>query len=146
MKGKIFKNYVLLYYFIIQCKEKMRPVKKALKALDTPDMSLSEEERVARARRCLFQIGNHINTCLTEYKTPEQVGEWKSNLWYFASKFTNFKAKKLYRMYKNLVKQGGDSNGGTTSSPDKKEDASTTTYKVLRVLNFLFIAIHRKRK
>ncbi|XP_011692493.1 PREDICTED: chromodomain-helicase-DNA-binding protein 1 isoform X2 [Wasmannia auropunctata] len=109
-----------------ECKEKMRPVKKALKALDKPDMSLTEEERVARARRCLFQIGNHINACLAEYKTPEQVGEWKSNLWYFASKFTNFKAKKLYRMYKNLVKQGGDSNGGTTSSPDKKEDASST--------------------
>ncbi|XP_070171806.1 chromodomain-helicase-DNA-binding protein 1 isoform X3 [Polyergus mexicanus] len=112
-----------------ECKEKMRPVKKALKALDTPDMSLSEEERVARARRCLYQIGNHINTCLTEYRNPEQISEWKSNLWYFASKFTNFKAKKLYRMYKNLVKQGGDSNGGTTSSPDKKEDASNTTKK-----------------
>ncbi|XP_036148623.1 chromodomain-helicase-DNA-binding protein 1 isoform X3 [Monomorium pharaonis] len=109
-----------------ECKEKMRPVKKALKALDTPDMSLSEEERVARARRCLFQIGNHINTCLAEYKTAEQVSEWKGNLWYFASKFTNFKAKKLYRMYKNLVKQGGDSNGGATSSPDKKEDGSST--------------------
>ncbi|XP_029664052.1 chromodomain-helicase-DNA-binding protein 1 isoform X2 [Formica exsecta] len=112
-----------------ECKEKMRPVKKALKALDTPDMSLSEEERVARARRCLYQIGNHINTCLTEYRNPEQISEWKSNLWYFASKFTNFKAKKLYRMYKNLVKQGGDSNGGTTSSPDKKEDVSNTTKK-----------------
>lgn len=121
----------------MQCKEKMRPVKKALKALDTPDMSLCQEERVARARRCLFQIGNHINTCLAEYKTPEQVSEWKSNLWYFASKFTNFKPKKLYRMYKNVVKQSNDSNGGATSSPDKKEDASSTA-KVLRVLNFLF--------
>ncbi|KAL6265265.1 hypothetical protein P5V15_002045 [Pogonomyrmex californicus] len=109
-----------------ECKEKMRPVKKALKALDTPDMSLSEEERVARARRCLYQIGNHINTCLAEYKNPEQISEWKSNLWYFASKFTNFKAKKLYRMYKNLVKQGGDNNSGAISSPDKKEDASNT--------------------
>ncbi|RLU23404.1 hypothetical protein DMN91_003608 [Ooceraea biroi] len=105
-----------------ECKEKMRPVKKALKALDKPDMSLSEEERVARARRCLYQIGNHINTCLTEYRDPEQAGEWKSNLWYFASKFTNFKAKKLYRMYKNLMKQGGDSNGGASTSPDKKEE------------------------
>lgn len=120
----------------------MRPVKRALKALDKPDMSLSEEERVARARRCLFQIGNHINTCLAEYKNNEHaINEWKSNLWYFASKFTNFKAKKLYRMYKNLVKQGGDSNGGATSSPDKKEDVSNTA-KVLRALNifFLFIA------
>lgn len=120
------KNKKLLYiiiYCIIQCKEKMRPVKKALKALDKPDMSLSEEERVARARRCLYQIGNHINACLTEYRDPEQASEWKSNLWYFASKFTNFKAKKLYRMYKNLMKQGGDSNVST--SPDKKEEPNT---------------------
>lgn len=102
----------------------MRPVKKALKALDKPDMSLSEEERVARARRCLFQIGNHIQTCLEEYKERDQIEEWKSHLWDFASKFTNFKAKKLYRMYKNLMKQSGDSNGGSTSSPDKKEDSS----------------------
>jgi len=110
----------------------MRPVKKALKALDTPDMSLSEEERVARARRYLFQIGNHINTCLAEYKTPEQISEWKSNLWYFTSKFTNFKAKKLYRLYKSLVKQSSDNNDGATSSPDKKEDASITG-KVLHI-------------
>ncbi|XP_012220064.1 chromodomain-helicase-DNA-binding protein 1 isoform X2 [Linepithema humile] len=112
-----------------ECKEKMRPVKKALKALDKPDMSLSEEERVARARRCLFQIGNHVQTCLEEYKERDQIEEWKSHLWDFASKFTNFKAKKLYRMYKNLMKQSGDSNGGSTSSPDKKEDASNAVKK-----------------
>lgn len=123
----------------MQCKEKMRPVKKALKSLDKPDMSLSEEERVARARRYLCQIGNHINVCLAEYKTSEQVSEWKTNLWYFASKFTNFRPKKLYKMYKNLLKQGGDSNGGATSSPDKKEDASSTA-KVLLALNLLFFA------
>ncbi|KAH0948725.1 hypothetical protein HN011_010172 [Eciton burchellii] len=105
-----------------ECKEKMRPVKKALKALDTPDMSLSEDERVARARRYLCQIGNHISTCLGEYKDPEQVGEWKSNLWYFASKFTNFKAKKLYKIYKNIMKQGNDNNTGALITSDKKED------------------------
>jgi len=103
----------------------MRPVKKALKALDTPDMSLSEDERVARARRYLCQIGNHISTCLGEYKDPEQVGEWKSNLWYFASKFTNFKAKKLYKIYKNIMKQGTDNNSGALISSDKKEETNT---------------------
>lgn len=122
----------------------MRPVKKALKALDKPDMSLREEERVARARRFLCQIGDHINTCLAEYKTAEQVSEWKSNLWYFASKFTNFKAKKLYKMYKNLIKQGGDNNGGTTSSPDKKEEASSTA-KVRRVKFFIYYVENRNK-
>jgi len=104
----------------------MRPVKKALKALDTPDMSLREDERVARARRCLYQIGNHISICLGEYKDPEQVDEWKGNLWYFASKFTNFKAKKLYKIYKNIMKQGSS---GALIGSDKKEEANIAEVK-----------------
>lgn len=46
-----------------ECKEKMRPVKKALKALDNPDDSLSEIEQVNHTRLCLLQIGEQINTC-----------------------------------------------------------------------------------
>ncbi|XP_078049709.1 chromodomain-helicase-DNA-binding protein 1 isoform X3 [Augochlora pura] len=105
-----------------ECKEKMRPVKKALKALDKPDQSLSEAEQVAHTRQCLVQIGNQINTCLEEYRDPEQIKEWRSNLWYFVSKFTEFDAKKLYKLYKHATKKGGDSNTSATSSPEKKEE------------------------
>ncbi|XP_050480043.1 chromodomain-helicase-DNA-binding protein 1 isoform X1 [Bombus huntii] len=107
-----------------ECKEKMRPVKKALKALDRPDQSLSEAEQVAHTRQCLVQIGNQINTCLEEYRDPEQIKEWRSNLWYFVSKFTEFDAKKLYKLYKHATKKGGESNTSTTSSPEKKEEPS----------------------
>ncbi|XP_076676653.1 chromodomain-helicase-DNA-binding protein 1 isoform X2 [Andrena cerasifolii] len=107
-----------------ECKEKMRPVKKALKALDRPDQSLSEVEQVAHTRQCLVQIGNQINTCLEEYRDPEQIKEWRSNLWYFVSKFTEFDAKKLYKLYKHATKKGGDSNTSATSSPEKKEESS----------------------
>lgn len=106
----------------------MRPVKKALKALDRPDQTLSESEQVAHTRQCLVQIGNQINTCLSEYKDPEQVKEWRSNLWYFVSKFTEFDAKKLYKLYKHATKRGDG--GSTTSSPEKKEE--TNTPKVIR--------------
>ncbi|XP_043686064.1 chromodomain-helicase-DNA-binding protein 1 isoform X2 [Vespula pensylvanica] len=110
-----------------ECKEKMRPVKKALKALDRPDQSLSEAEQVAHTRHCLVQIGNQINTCLAEYKDPEQIKEWRSNLWYFVSKFTEFDAKKLYKLYKHATRKGGgDSNVSVTSSPEKKEDTSNS--------------------
>ncbi|KAG7198230.1 hypothetical protein KM043_005637 [Ampulex compressa] len=107
-----------------ECKEKMRPVKKALKALDRPDQSLSEAEQVAHTRQCLVQIGNQINTCLAEYRDPEQIKEWRSNLWYFVSKFTEFDAKKLYKLYKHATRKGGDSNTSATSSPEKKEETS----------------------
>ncbi|XP_012175740.2 chromodomain-helicase-DNA-binding protein 1 isoform X2 [Bombus terrestris] len=107
-----------------ECKEKMRPVKKALKALDRPDQSLSEAEQVAHTRQCLVQIGNQINTCLEEYRDPEQIKEWRSNLWYFVSKFTEFDAKKLYKLYKHATKKGGESNTSATSSPEKKEESS----------------------
>lgn len=56
----------------------MRPVKKALKALDNPDQSLPETEQVNNTRLCLLQIGEQINTCLKEYKNdPEKSKEWR---------------------------------------------------------------------
>lgn len=55
----------------------MRPVKKALKALDNPDQSLSETEQVNYTRLCLLQIGEQINTCLTQYSDPDKVKEWR---------------------------------------------------------------------
>lgn len=59
------------------CKEKMRPVKKALKALDNPDQSLSENEQVQHTRDCLLQIGEQINQCLSEYTDQDKVKEWR---------------------------------------------------------------------
>ncbi|PSN43172.1 hypothetical protein C0J52_09898 [Blattella germanica] len=100
-----------------ECKEKMRPVKKALKALDNPDQSLTEQEQVNHTRQCLLQIGDQINKCLCEYKDPDKVKEWRSNLWYFVSKFTEFDAKKLFKLYKHAVKKDQDRKG---SEKDKK--------------------------
>ncbi|CAH2254792.1 jg15380 [Pararge aegeria aegeria] len=88
-----------------ECKEKMRPVKKALRALDNPDQTLSESEQVSRTRACLTQIGSQIDICLAEYPDPEKKVEWRSNLWYFVSKFTNFDAKQLYRLYRYGLKK-----------------------------------------
>lgn len=107
----------------------MRPVKKALKALDRPDQSLSESEQVAHTRQCLVQIGNQINTCLAEYKDPEKIKEWRSNLWYFVSKFTEFDAKKLYKLYKHATKKS-DGNKNVMSSPEKHEDKIQSKVKI----------------
>ena len=55
----------------------MRPVKKALKALDNPDQSLSETEQVNHTRICLLQIGEQINVCLSQYTDPDKIKEWR---------------------------------------------------------------------
>lgn len=55
----------------------MRPVKKALKALDNPDQSLRTQEQVNHTRQCLIQIGDQINKCLSVYKEPDVIKQWR---------------------------------------------------------------------
>lgn len=101
----------------------MRPVKKALRALDNPDQTLSETEQVARTRACLSQIGHQIDICLEAYPDPEKKVEWRSNLWYFVSKFTNFDAKQLYKLYKYGLKKTTESKQKTNK---RKENAKVS--------------------
>lgn len=106
-----------------ECKEQMRPVKKALKALGKPDQTLSAEEQVTHTRTCLVNIGNQINACLAVIKDPNKIKEWRSNLWYFVSKFTDFDAKKLFKLYKVELKKSELQN----SSEDSKDPKATSS-------------------
>ncbi|KAL7044593.1 hypothetical protein ACKWTF_001993 [Chironomus riparius] len=102
-----------------ECKEKMRPVKKALKALDSShhhQHGTSHEERPSHWRECLVKIGSRIDECLEEYKDPVKIKEWRSSLWYFVSKFTEDSASKLFKMYKT---ERAKINGTTEDSPIK---------------------------
>ncbi|XP_037340666.2 chromodomain-helicase-DNA-binding protein 1 [Pungitius pungitius] len=87
------------------CKERMRPVKAALKQLDRPEKGLSEREQLEHTRQCLIKIGDHITECLKEYSNPEQIKQWRKNLWIFVSKFTEFDARKLHKLYKHAIKK-----------------------------------------
>ena len=60
-----------------QCKERMRPVKAALKQLDRPEKGLSEREQLEHTRQCLIKIGDHITECLKEFSNPELVKQWR---------------------------------------------------------------------
>lgn len=114
-------------------------MKKSLKMLDNPDPGLSEMEQLLHTRKCLLKIGDHINTILADYHDPDQIKAWRrfvadfslnavyivtvraklcstqlaprcfSNLWVFVSKFTEFDAIRLYKLYKNAVKKREDS-------------------------------------
>ncbi|KAK7806124.1 hypothetical protein U0070_008296, partial [Myodes glareolus] len=102
------------------CKERMRPVKAALKQLDRPEKGLSEREQLEHTRQCLIKIGDHITECLKEYSSPEQIKQWRKNLWIFVSKFTEFDARKLHKLYKHAIKkrqesqQNSDQNSNVT--------------------------------
>ncbi|KAE9534529.1 hypothetical protein AGLY_008619 [Aphis glycines] len=61
----------------IKCKEKMRPVKKVLKALDDLDEKKNELLYVNHMQECLIEIGSHIGKCLEEYKDPDKIREWR---------------------------------------------------------------------
>uniref|UniRef100_A0A665V5I3 Uncharacterized protein n=1 Tax=Echeneis naucrates TaxID=173247 RepID=A0A665V5I3_ECHNA len=87
------------------CKERMRPVKAALKQLDRPEKGLSEREQLEHTRQCLIKIGDHITECLKEYSNPDQTKQWRKNLWIFVSKFTEFDARKLHKLYKHAIKK-----------------------------------------
>lgn len=139
-----------------ECKEKMRPVKKALKALDNPDQTLSTQEQVNHTRACLLSIGKQIDVCLNVYREPDKIKEWRSNLWYFVSKFTEFDAKKLFKLYKHALKRTEENSNNSSSansslnkdttaatanknakSPNKKQQkdaalAATTSDKILK--------------
>jgi hypothetical protein len=96
-----------------ECKEKMRPVKKSLKALDGGH---GAEDHASHRRECILKIGKHIDDCLAEHKDPVKIKEWRSRLWYFVSKFTEDNASKLFKLYKSeKAKENG------TESPTKSE-------------------------
>ncbi|KAG5272692.1 hypothetical protein AALO_G00168310 [Alosa alosa] len=108
------------------CKERMRPVKAALKQLDRPEKGLSEREQLEHTRQCLIKIGDHITECLKEYTNPDQIKQWRKNLWIFVSKFTEFDARKLHKLYKHAIKkrqenaQAADQNTSTVNTQSFK--------------------------
>ncbi|KAM9754558.1 chromodomain-helicase-DNA-binding protein 2 isoform 5-T5 [Menidia menidia] len=103
------------------CKERMRPVKKALKQLDKPDEGLSDQEQLQHTRSCLLKIGDRITECLKAYSDPEHVKTWRRNLWIFVSKFTEFGARKLHKLYKMAQKKRSHEE---EKELKKKEDVS----------------------
>nr|XP_006823398.1 PREDICTED: LOW QUALITY PROTEIN: chromodomain-helicase-DNA-binding protein 2-like [Saccoglossus kowalevskii] len=107
------------------CKEKMRPVKKALKQLDNPPAEVSEKEQLNHTRQCLLKIGDRIMDCIDDFKdNPTKMREWKSYLWTFVSKFTEFDARKLYRLYKHAVKKREEERGEEHTSHSQSSISS----------------------
>ncbi|ESO89597.1 hypothetical protein LOTGIDRAFT_218699 [Lottia gigantea] len=88
-----------------QCKEKMRPVKKALKQLDNPEEGLTEKEQLNHMKSCLLKIGDRISECLERISDQERARLWRNYLWLFVSRFTELEANKLHKLYRSAVKK-----------------------------------------
>uniref|UniRef100_A0A8C4EQM4 Chromodomain helicase DNA binding protein 2 n=1 Tax=Dicentrarchus labrax TaxID=13489 RepID=A0A8C4EQM4_DICLA len=91
-------------------------LKKALKQLDKPDEGLSDQEQLQHTRTCLLKIGDRITECLKAYSDPEHVKIWRRNLWIFVSKFTEFGARKLHKLYKMAQKKRSHEEEASCSS------------------------------
>ncbi|XP_062994217.1 chromodomain-helicase-DNA-binding protein 2-like [Elgaria multicarinata webbii] len=87
------------------CKERMRPVKKTLKQLGKPEKELLVQEQLEHTRSGLLKIGDHILECLKDYSDQDDIKLWRTNLWIFVSKFTEFGARKLHELYKMAQKK-----------------------------------------
>ncbi|CAG0882725.1 unnamed protein product [Darwinula stevensoni] len=124
----------------LSCKEKMRPVKKALKALDRPEEGLNEKEQVAHTRHCLRLIGDHICSLLKEHADDMgKLKEWRHHLWSFVSQFTECDAKKLYKLYKKAKKKEKDKEKEKEKEKERdktKEKDPGAREKGKRKLNF----------
>merc|ERR1711874_298204 len=111
-----------------QCKEKMRQVKKSLKALDKPDPNQSPQEQVSNPRRCLVKIGKHIDLLLAPMSV-DKAREWRSHLWFFVSNFTEFDAMKLFKLYRHAVKKDNEGGGEKEGKEHKEHKEHREKYK-----------------
>lgn len=47
---------LFMSFLMLQCKEKMRPVKRALKMLESPEENMTEKDQVAQTRQVRFNV------------------------------------------------------------------------------------------
>uniref|UniRef100_A0A3Q3WNJ6 Uncharacterized protein n=1 Tax=Mola mola TaxID=94237 RepID=A0A3Q3WNJ6_MOLML len=101
------------------CKERMRPVKKALKQLDKPDEGLSDQEQLQHTRTCLLKIGDRITECLKAYNDPEHVKIWRrGKLFLFLASNTFF--------VKRFKEQRKKEDGSGRSKPFRPEPSGSS--------------------
>lgn len=113
----------------IECKERMRPVKKSLKMIGKSSGNLTKSEQ----KNHLITIGNRIKQCLEEECQGDisKSKEWRNYLWTFVSKFTEFPAKKLYKLYKHALKSNhhpDDSNRDRHSDKNSFNHGQSTSH------------------
>jgi hypothetical protein len=96
------KKIILDEKTFAECKDILRPVKKALKNIYIIEDTSKEKDHLELIQRYLLEIGDKINDYLTMYSDPEKINKWRNYLWVFVSKFTS---SWTYERIKNLYKK-----------------------------------------
>ncbi len=86
-----------------ECRNLLRPVKKALKNIDIKEANISEKDHLEKVKRHLLEIGDKINDHLSIYTDPDKIKEWRNYLWYFVSKFTTMNFERLKNLYRKFA-------------------------------------------
>ena len=58
--------------------------------------------RIILSLQALVEIGDHIQSCLSEFKSEDDA---RTNLWIFVSKFTKDTSEQLQKLYKRAKKE-----------------------------------------
>merc|ERR1711963_1013560 len=53
--------------------------------------------------------------------SEDQSRDWRSSLWLFVSNFTDFDARKLFKLYRHAMKRDGSSQEEKESSQEREE-------------------------
>ena len=86
-----------------ECKNILKPVKKALKNIDKiKEMGVSEKDNTEKVKS-LLEIGDLINDHLGAFNDPKKINEWRNFLWIFVAKFTTWDFERLKNLYKRFA-------------------------------------------
>lgn len=105
------KKIILSEKIFEECKNILRPVKKALKNIDMPKEggNLNERDHIERIKPNILEIGDTINDHLTMYSDPDKIKLWRNYLWVFVAKFTsNWSWERIKNLYKKFSESRDD--------------------------------------
>ena len=71
-----FVSSIIFFLLLLQCKEKMRPVKRALKMLESPEGTMTEKDQVSQTRQVDFYFSFLVpltQLCLTRSRADYKI-------------------------------------------------------------------------
>ena len=73
-----FVSSIIFFLLLLQCKEKMRPVKRALKMLESPEGTMTEKDQVSQTRQVDFYFSFLVP--LTQLCLTRSRGDYKISM------------------------------------------------------------------
>ncbi|KAI9594623.1 SNF2 family N-terminal domain-containing protein [Syncephalis fuscata] len=136
-----------------ECKELLRPVRRALRWLQTESEQCPPTEKVARTTQCVTDVGRHITRLLSQRfarAASSERARWRRHLWKFASYFwpIEIRGERLRELYEKMEhrKSTGEEQQQSPpppplSSPSLTKQPSTTLKKVILLMRPIPIPI-----